>query len=203
MRDRRPSDLSEHLVLELVLAHHCGHTPRLMLRSEVLCEYLHDLDPAERRETLDALMSDPPLGPGEPAPGCSCPWCTGIPAGHPARQTTPRRWSSRDAGRQKGWTEQVERARAVPVAELARRLGCGPPLKQGREVHVRCPLHDDQHPSLRIAADGLRWFCDPCGEGGDGLRLWMRARRVSFQEAVREIMGEVGVMEVMEEVGCR
>ena len=71
--------------------------------------------------------------------------------------------------------------------EIAARLGMGEPMKRGRELHVRCPLHDDGNPSLRIHQDGRRWYCDPCGEGGDGIGLYMRARRIGFVEAVQEL----------------
>ena len=85
------------------------------------------------------------------------------------------------------WERTVGRARDLQVVDVAHRLGCGGPVKCGSELAVRCPLHEDQDPSPRIASDGRRWYCDPCGEGGDGIQLWMRARRVSFAEAVREL----------------
>lgn len=43
------------------------------------------------------------------------------------------------------------------------------------------------YPSLRIHADGRRWYCYPCGKGGDAIRLYMRARRLNFINAVREL----------------
>jgi hypothetical protein len=44
------------------------------------------------------------------------------------------------------------------------------------EVMVRCPFHDDRHPSLHIDPVGCRWFCFGCRRGGG---LW----------ALREIVG--------------
>jgi hypothetical protein len=189
MRDyRRPSDLSRHFVLELIHARHHGHVPRPMLRSEVLWKYLHGMQPAERRETLGVLMSDPPLGPGEPVPGCSCEWCTGISKGHPARQTR-RRWSSPRPGRE-SWSRRVEEARSVPVLEVARALGLKP-KKAGKEYMASCPLHEDATPSLSLNPRKAVWHCFSCGRGGDGIALVMEVRRVNFQNAVREITGDV------------
>jgi len=31
------------------------------------------------------------------------------------------------------------------------------------------------------------WYCHPCGEGGDAIKLYMRARRIEFAVAVREL----------------
>jgi DNA primase len=72
--------------------------------------------------------------------------------------------------------------------EVVERLGLGPTRKVGREYLVCCPLHADADPSLRLdAAKGL-WYCDPCGEGGDGIRLVMAVRGVSFPDAVRALV---------------
>ena len=88
------------------------------------------------------------------------------------------------------WERMVDHARAVSTVEVARRLGCGDPVRRGRELAVRCPLHEDKDPSLRIHEDGRRWYCDPCGEGGDSIRLHMRARSLDFVTAVGELVGE-------------
>lgn len=126
------------------------------------------------------------LDPGAPVPGCACPGCTGVAEDHPARRPpkTPR-----TRRRDLSPALDVDAARAVPVAEVARRLGLGEPVRRGRELAVRCPLHEDMDPSLRIAAGGHRWFCDPCGEGGDAIALLMRARGLDFVAAVRELTG--------------
>ncbi len=145
-----------------------------------------------RLEVATAIHRGRPLEPGAPVPGCACPACTGLPADHPARlpawrHRDPNRAIMADEARRQEWERTVAAARSVPVVEVARRLGCGDPVRRGKELQVRCPLHQDRHPSLRIASDGRRWFCDPCGEGGDGIALYMRARRVDFAQAVREL----------------
>jgi hypothetical protein len=137
-----------------------------------------------RLEIAAAARRGRSLEPGELVPGCACPTCTGIPEDHLAR----RRVAPRRRGQRRPALD-VDAARAVPVVEVARRLGCGEPVRRGEELHVRCPLHDDEDPSLRVHPDGLLWYCDPCGEGGDGIGLWMRSRSVTFIVAVRELLG--------------
>jgi len=154
--------LSEHTRLEIAHAIHVGHRPgdAPWLNGKLL-----------------------PLAEGDPVPGCSCPECTGVPADHPARRSLQR-------GRKPGRNGlPVDEARAVPILEVVSRLGLGEPRKAGREYLVRCPLHDDSRPSLRISPERGLWICDPCGEGGDGIRLVERVRGVSFADAVRQLIG--------------
>jgi hypothetical protein len=125
----------------------------------------------------------PPLRDGEPVPGCACPDCTGLPADAPAR-VVPLKARLRRAAH--GNPLDVETARSVPILEVARRLGLEP-VRQGREWVARCPLHEDRRPSLRLDAKKGVWFCHPCSEGGDGIRLFQRARGIGFPDAVREL----------------
>jgi hypothetical protein len=81
----------------------------------------------------------------------------------------------------------VEAARAVPLLGLVSRLGLGEPVGRWGEPRVCCPLHDDEHPSLRLNSERGRWYCDPCAVGGDGIRLWELVRGVSFAQAVQEM----------------
>ncbi len=122
----------------------------------------------------------PPLAEGAPVPGCGCPECTGVAADNPARRLR-RRTTRPDR------PLPVEDARAVSILEIVSRLGLGEPVRRGREYAVRCPLHDDNRPSLTLDVDRSLWHCFPCAEGGDGIELWQRVRGVSFVEAVKEI----------------
>ena len=132
------------------------------------------------------------LEPGEPVPGCACPDCTGIAPDHPARipawrRADPEGAAESDRQRRERWENMVHRARAVPLLDIVSWLGCGEPVKRGRELHVRCPLHQDSDPSCRLDPSAGVWFCDPCGQGGDAIDLFMRARRLDFADAVREL----------------
>ena len=133
-------------------------------------------------EIVAANHRGKPLGDGEPVPGCGCRGCSGVdPDEVLAKRVHPEA--------RRAWAEKVNYVRTVGVAEIAERLGCGEPVRKGRELHVRCPLHEDHHPSMSIDAGRNVWYCFPCAEGGDGIELWMRAKRVDFTEAVRELSG--------------
>ena len=82
----------------------------------------------------------------------------------------------------------MDAARHVSVLDVARILGCGEPVRRGKELVVCCPLHEDTDPSCRIDVEDGVWYCDPCAEGGDAIALYMRARRIEFAEAVRELV---------------
>lgn len=50
-----------------------------------------------------------------------------------------------------------------------------------------CPFHDDHSPSLSVNAEENYWHCFACGVGGSVIDFWMRYRRCSFRDAVREL----------------
>ena len=120
--------------------------------------------------------------PEGPLPGCGCPSCTGLPA--IPRAARSGQW--RGLGHRR---LDVEAARRVPILDVVRRLGLGEPRRLGRDWRVRCPFHDDTHPSLSIDAGRRLWFCHPCGFGGDMIKLVILSRRVSFADAVRWLGG--------------
>ena len=126
----------------------------------------------------------PPLLSGEPIPGCDCPECTGIAADAPARQALFKRCDVRAARRK---PLDVSAARNIPLLEVARRLGLSPvrPHPNVAEHVMLCPLHGDTRPSLRMDPSQNLWYCFPCAEGGDGIRLVERVRGGTFADAVR------------------
>ena len=85
------------------------------------------------------------------------------------------------------WLDRVDAARHISILEIADRLGLGEPRRSGSEWLVLCPLHADERPSLHLNAEKGCWYCFPCGEGGDGIGLVMRARRLGFADAVQEL----------------
>lgn len=121
-----------------------------------------------------------PLAPGAPVPGCNCEGCTGLADDHPARSAYRKRW-------RRGSPLDVEGARGVSILDVAERLGLGTPRRKGREYVCHCPLHDDSDPSLTLNPHKGLWYCFPCAEGGDGIKLVMRTRGCTFVQAVREL----------------
>ncbi len=174
---------SDHLRLEVAAAFDGDRKCSLPSVDAMLAQGVADIEPRTRWWYLDKFAEPSVLAHNDPVPGCGCPECTGIPTDHPVRQRQLRR---RRAGRER-LTEIVERARAVPLLEVVQRLGLGTPVKKGKELAVRCPLHEDNNPSLRLNPTKQLWYCSPCFEGGDAIQLYMRARRIQFAEAVREL----------------
>ena len=57
------------------------------------------------------------------------------------------------------------------------------------EPAVRCPFHEDSHPSLRINTQKQVWRCDPCGIGGDVFAFVRQFNKCSFLEALSFLAG--------------
>ncbi len=174
---------SDHLRLEVAAAFDVDRKVSLPSVDAMLAQGVADIDPRSRSWYLHRFAKPSALADDEPVPGCGCPDCTGIPSDHPVRQRQLRRLQ---AGRER-FAEIVDLARQVPILEVAQRLGLGTPAKKGKELAVRCPLHEDNNPSLRLNPTKQLWYCHPCAEGGDAIKLYMRVRRLSFAEAVREL----------------
>ena len=174
---------SDHLRLEVAAAFDGDRKCALPSVDAMLAQGGADIEPRTRRWYLDHFSEPSVLDVDRPVPGCGCPGCTGIPSDHSVRQRQLRR---RRAGHGR-FDEMVDRARAVPLVAVVQRLGLGTPAQRGRELAVCCPLHDDSHPSLQLNPAKQVWYCHPCGIGGDAIKLYMRARRIEFAEAVREL----------------
>ena len=124
-----------------------------------------------------------PLDPGEPVSGCACDVCTQMPLDHPARSL--RREVSGE--RMKDWERRVESARSIAIAEVLRKIGIEAPTQRSKLMQVCCPLHDDSTPSMSVDWSRGLWFCHACAEGGDGIRLYMRAMGLAFADAVKQL----------------
>ncbi len=58
-----------------------------------------------------------------------------------------------------------------------------------------CPFHDEKTPSFNVNPKEQLYYCFGCGQGGDVFNYIMKAKNVSFPEAVRA-MGELSNIEV-------
>ena len=83
--------------------------------------------------------------------------------------------------------------RVSPLEEVIPQL-VGESLRgNSGEPAVRCPFHEDTHPSLRINAQRQVWRCDPCDVGGDVFAFVRRFNKCSFPEALSFLGERYGV----------
>ncbi len=86
------------------------------------------------------------------------------------------------------WQRKVDRARQVPIMDVARYIGCGPFEDAGRsELRCLCVFHRESHPSLFLNTEKGLWYCHGCGVGADAIALYMLGTGVSFKQAVVEM----------------
>lgn len=68
------------------------------------------------------------------------------------------------------------------------------PWGSRRQVHVRCPFHVDDTPSLCIYVDEQRWWCfGACHAGGDAIDAVMLFDRLDFLPALLTLAREFGI----------
>ena len=82
---------------------------------------------------------------------------------------------------------------ASPLEEVIPQLVGDSLHGNGAERAVRCPFHDDRHPSLRINTQKQVWRCDPCDLGGDVFAFVRQFNKCSFLEALSFLAGRDGV----------
>lgn len=79
----------------------------------------------------------------------------------------------------------IDQAKSLDILGVATRLGLGDPVKRSAQEFVAmCALHDDTSPSLCLNSANGVWFCHPCQEGGDILKLVQLVLNLGFRDAV-------------------
>ena len=71
----------------------------------------------------------------------------------------------------------------VPVIEAARRYGFEP----DRQGKIRCPFHDDDHPSLQLYKGTRGWWCYVCDRGGSVIDFVAGLFSISPREAALKL----------------
>ncbi len=66
--------------------------------------------------------------------------------------------------------------------------------RQGRSWVGLCPFHSDRKPSFHVVPDKGFFHCFPCGAHGDVFTFLVKARGLSFMEAVKELAGPAGIV---------
>jgi DNA primase len=79
-------------------------------------------------------------------------------------------------------------------ADIVEVVGEQVPLKRaGKDFRALCPFHHEKTPSFYVVPAKGFYKCFGCGESGDVFTFMMKRAGLSFQDAVRELAGRVGV----------
>jgi DNA primase len=79
-------------------------------------------------------------------------------------------------------------------ADIVEVVGDQIPLKRaGKEFKALCPFHHEKTPSFYVVPTKGFYKCFGCGESGDVFTFLMKRSGLSFQDAVRELAGRVGI----------
>ena len=76
---------------------------------------------------------------------------------------------------------------SVSVPDAAKMYG----LRPNHHGMVRCPFHDDRHPSLKL--NEVYFYCFGCGTTGDVIDLTARFFALSPYEAARKLATDFGI----------
>lgn len=55
------------------------------------------------------------------------------------------------------------------------------------ERAIKCPVHDEDHPSCSVNRGKGLWHCHACGAGGGGVQIVMEREGCGFRDAMRLI----------------
>ncbi len=88
------------------------------------------------------------------------------------------------------WTRMVRKKRgkdssdanAVSIAEVVRHFGGE--VKEGRNISVRCCMHNDTRKSAVIDTYNNLYYCHTCGKGGNAVNVIMELENVGFKDAL-------------------
>ena len=75
---------------------------------------------------------------------------------------------------------------SVRVPDAAKMYG----LRPNQHGMVRCPFHDDRHPSLKL--NEVYFYCFGCGATGDVINLTARLFALSPYEAAKKLAADFG-----------
>jgi len=82
--------------------------------------------------------------------------------------------------------EQIERARAYPILELAE-AHMGELKRSGRTYRALCPYHDERSPSFYLYPGTNTFHCFGCQKNGDVISLTQHLLSMNFVEAVEHL----------------
>ena len=80
----------------------------------------------------------------------------------------------------------IERAKEYPIVTLAEELGFSP-KKVGQNYFIKCPFHEETHPSCCLNPDKNIFYCFGCQKGGNVITFYMEITGKTFKEAVEDL----------------
>jgi len=84
-------------------------------------------------------------------------------------------------------------ANSIPIAPIIAHFGGE--VREGRNVSVKCVLHNDSRRSAVIDTDKNVYFCHTCGKGGNAANLVCILENVEFKDGLKraiEIAAGIG-----------
>jgi DNA primase len=88
----------------------------------------------------------------------------------------------------------IERIKTeVSLVRLAESQGY-PLQKQGKDLALLCPFHEEKTPSCKITPAKNLFHCLGCGVGGSVIDWYMQTQRVSFRRAADVLQHELGLV---------
>ena len=89
-------------------------------------------------------------------------------------------WSRvRKAGRYKGSVD----ANSIPIGPIVAHYGGQ--VREGKNVKVKCVMHEDQHGSAVMDTDSNLYFCHTCGKGGNAANMVCFMENVEFKDGLK------------------
>jgi DNA primase len=92
-------------------------------------------------------------------------------------------WSRTD--RKKRFTGATD-AKSIPIGPIV--LAFGGEVKEGKNVSVKCVLHNDSRRSAVIDTIANLYFCHTCGKGGNAVNLVCILENMGFKDGVKRAL---------------
>ena len=83
----------------------------------------------------------------------------------------------------KGRSKTKADADSIPIEAII--TFYGGEVREGRNVSVRCCIHEDTRRSAVIDTLNNLYFCHTCGKGGTGVQVVMEKENLGFKDALQ------------------
>lgn len=76
-----------------------------------------------------------------------------------------------------------DEANSIPITAIVSYFGGE--VREGREVAVRCVMHNDSRRSASMNTDKNLYFCQTCGKGGNAVNLVCILENLEFKDGLK------------------